>query len=414
MDWLATQHAQDWPQMLFWSNRTQSIQTAGLGAAWMHVSHTDNHPAELRSLLDALPPDIRVFGGMRFAEHTPAPQWRSFGSSGWLLPRWQVERHNAQSTLALHILLQPEDTRETLQNKLKELQTEAERIQWHATPGTPAHWEWELVEHKPTRPQWLKALSQAQEAFQKGTLEKVVLARESRFQRPHAMTPLALLRTLHKQTNDTFVFLFQFSHEAAFLGATPERLYYRSQQHIHSEALAGTRARGSTTEEDERLGQALLNSDKDRVEQALVSEQLVQHFGELCHDIQTEPVSLRKLTHIQHLCSKIDGSLQPGLSDMDILQLLHPTPAVGGRPTTQALQTIQELEPFDRGWYAAPIGWQSSQRSEFAVGIRSALTTPDAIYLYTGAGILSASESQAEWSEINDKLRPFLSMTGES
>ncbi|MEZ4744549.1 MAG: chorismate-binding protein [Calditrichia bacterium] len=88
--------------------------------------------------------------------------------------------------------------------------------------------------------------------------------------------------------------------------------------------------------------------------------------------------------------------------------MLHPTPAVGGYPKDLALPKISELEPFDRGWYAGPIGWFSKNAAEFAVAIRSGMVYHNKLLLYAGAGIVPGSEPEKEWDELENKISNFM------
>ena len=194
-----------------------------------------------------------------------------------------------------------------------------------------------------------------------------------------------------------------------FLGASPERLFSRSHRTISCDALAGTVARGGSLVHDEQLGKALLQSPKDRYEQKLVFDVLKALLQEVCEDVSAcrEP-TLRKFQHVQHLWSPLNGTLREGVSDLDLLQHLHPTPAVGGRPTSRALEILAQGEPFDRGWYAAPVGWVGPQSSDFTVAIRSALVHQKQVRLYAGAGIVPDSVAEAEWQELEEKIKTFV------
>jgi menaquinone-specific isochorismate synthase len=91
---------------------------------------------------------------------------------------------------------------------------------------------------------------------------------------------------------------------------------------------------------------------------------------------------------------------------------LHPTPAVGGHPTSDALKAIRDLEPFDRGWYAGPVGWIGSRGAEFAVALRCGLVRRDTLSLYSGCGIVEGSKPDAEWKEIEQKISDFIRVFG--
>jgi menaquinone-specific isochorismate synthase len=95
-----------------------------------------------------------------------------------------------------------------------------------------------------------------------------------------------------------------------------------------------------------------------------------------------------------------------------VLRALHPTPAVGGYPRGEALEEIQALEPFDRGWYAGPVGWIGAGGAEFAVGIRSGLVRGNRLTLFSGAGIVAGSVPESEWAEIEQKIGDFTRMFG--
>lgn len=120
-----------------------------------------------------------------------------------------------------------------------------------------------------------------------------------------------------------------------------------------------------------------------------------------------------RLARRMHLFAGMWGVLSDKVSDADLMRALHPTPAVGGVPTKVAMEAIAHHEPFDRGWYAGPVGWIGANASEFAVGIRSALVERNRIALYAGAGIVEGSTAEGEWEEIEQKISDFTkSLTG--
>jgi len=100
--------------------------------------------------------------------------------------------------------------------------------------------------------------------------------------------------------------------------------------------------------------------------------------------------------------------LRPETTDADVLARLHPTPATAGEPVAAARQWLGENEPFDRGWYAGPVGWVGRDAAEFAVALRCGLAVQSNLILFAGAGIVPGSEPEAEAREIETKLSPFL------
>jgi isochorismate synthase len=181
-------------------------------------------------------------------------------------------------------------------------------------------------------------------------------------------------------------------------------------------ALAGSAPRGETEEEDRRLGSELLASQKNRAEHEFVTAMLRDSLGHLCSKtwIADTPELLR-LKNIQHLQTAIVGELLPDRSILEALDMLHPTPAVGGTPTASALAFIRAYENLDRGWYAGPIGWIDLQgNGEFAVALRSALLESRRATLFAGCGIVKDSDPEAEYAESCLKLQVILrSLSGE-
>ena len=208
---------------------------------------------------------------------------------------------------------------------------------------------------------------------------------------------------------NSYHYCFQLDKGIAFWGASPERLYKRSGDKIFVEAIAGTRSRGNSKEEDEFLGDELMNSEKDRREHEFVVKNVKQALERLGCSVQKNGrVSLLKLDKVQHLSLSIQGILPKDISDGDILTTLHPTSAVGGSPTDNALKYIHSHEPFCRGWYAGPVGWLGNDSVEFAVAIRSGIIDGSQMDVYTGAGIISGSKPEEEWQEMDTKFNSFI------
>jgi menaquinone-specific isochorismate synthase len=138
-----------------------------------------------------------------------------------------------------------------------------------------------------------------------------------------------------------------------------------------------------------------------------------EKLAELCDDI-AEPSdrTLLRLSNVSHIYSKLSGKLRAGLSVGDVVGCLHPTPAVCGIPSENALRLIGELEPFHRGWYAGTAGIIGRDYSEMAVAIRSALVSDNKVSLFAGSGIVDGSTPTQEWLELEYKIAPALRILG--
>ena len=204
------------------------------------------------------------------------------------------------------------------------------------------------------------------------------------------------------------VFAYQLSEEETFLGSTPEKLYERNNLEIASDALAGTKPKGKTQEEEEKFRQELVESDKEQREFAFVKDFLFSTLTSKCNTLHWQTPSIRSSSTVQHLYQKLIGQLKEGITDRDLIALLHPTPALGGKPKRAALEHLMNEEPFARGWYGAPIGWIEQNSADIAVAIRSCLMQKNTMHLFAAAGIVKGSDPMQEWEEIEHKLSQFL------
>jgi menaquinone-specific isochorismate synthase len=210
------------------------------------------------------------------------------------------------------------------------------------------------------------------------------------------------------------LFLFQIDSHQTFLGVTPEKLYCRRGSFIASEAMAGSRPRGQTPSEDERFKQELLHSDKEKREFAFVKQFIHAELAPLCHTMHWEETKVIQTAAMHHLYSRLTGTLKEKVTDRQLLQALHPTPAMGGFPRHHALSHLKEEESFSRGWYASPLGWITPEEADFAIAIRCALIDGKEMRLFSGTGIVEGSHPDKEWEEMNYKISPYLSCTSRS
>ncbi len=176
-------------------------------------------------------------------------------------------------------------------------------------------------------------------------------------------------------------------------------------------AIAGSIARGTTPGADGALARALLASAKDRHEHELVVRAIRDSIAPLCDRLDVpEAPQVLALANVQHLLTPITAHLAARCRLLDLVDRLHPTPAVAGHPRAAALHELRERERIERGWYAGPVGWMNLDGDgELAVAIRSALLSGNQATLYAGAGIVAGSDPEAELAETRLKLQPLLS-----
>jgi isochorismate synthase len=256
---------------------------------------------------------------------------------------------------------------------------------------------------------WQQLVAGAAQDIRDGQLEKVVLARQVRLPAEAVVDAATALARLRRETTSGLIFAVA-SAGRCFLGATPERLVRLQDGQVQTAALAGSRRRGATVAEDAALEQELLRSSKDRWEHAIVARDLTDGLGAAGVELAPTPRSVvLKLGSVQHLYTPLAGSVDSDCTILDLLERLHPSPAVGGYPRAEALAWIREREGMDRGWYAGPIGWMDTVgNGDFAVGIRSALLDRYGALLFAGCGIMGDSRPEDEFGESELKLRPML------
>jgi menaquinone-specific isochorismate synthase len=282
---------------------------------------------------------------------------------------------------------------------------------------------------------WGRLVAGAVARIDDGALGKVVLARQIAVTANRPFVTSDVLSRLLALYPTCMVFRVD-----GFLGASPELLIERRGTHVASHPLAGTIGRSGDLATDEALIAGLLASPKERSEHAYVVEGLRATLGPACEslDVPGKPTVL-ELRNVSHLATRLAGVLSavadspagtgdspgpghgggrshgpahPGLAVPSALQLVarvHPTPAVGGTPTDAAVAYIGEVEGFDRGRYAGPVGWMDAHGDgSWAIALRSARVEDNHASMYAGVGIVAGSQPRTELEETQLKLQALL------
>lgn len=258
---------------------------------------------------------------------------------------------------------------------------------------------------------WYKeAVEAGVRGIRQGRYEKIVLARALDLKKERGFDALGSLNRLRTQFPECFACSVGNERGQSFIAAAPERLLKVSSGKLLTEALAGSAPRGKHVQEDAFYGQGLLSSEKDLREHQVVIDSIVRHLKALgiSYNISKRP-KLRKLANVQHLLSLIEAELPEGVNLLDVVERLHPTPAVGGSPLGAATKDIASIENFERGLYAGTVGWFDHQGDgEFVVAIRSALIDKRKARLYAGCGIVEGSDPGQEHEETEIKFEAIL------
>jgi menaquinone-specific isochorismate synthase len=246
------------------------------------------------------------------------------------------------------------------------------------------------------------SVEKAISAISAGELEKVVLARDLVLPVDSEIDLASVLAKLHQRYPHCWTYKV-----GAVFGASPELLIRSQGGEVSARVLAGTAGRGTDPDVDRAIADGLAHSLKNKHEHLYAVQSLVDALEPYCSVIEAdeEPFSLA-LPDLWHLATDVRGKLRDQTSLLDVVKALHPTAAVAGTPRDAAMQLIDELEPFDRGGYAGPVGWLSSDGSgEIAIALRGGVIEQGQIRALAGCGIVSESESEAELSETELKFR---------
>jgi isochorismate synthase len=364
-------------------------------------------------LADALGSDPILLGGLGFTGRLPADDdpWAPFGSASLVLPTFTLTQGGASADLTVAIAPGRRDDPDPDEVEVAWSDLAAASRDTPATTVSPRPLH--VVDERPDRTAWDRTVGMFAGAVGRGRIDKVVLARRVTFDAGSDFDVDAALRHLAATAPESTTYAFTRGG-ATFLGATPERLAVTVGRTFETVAIAGSAPRGTDPESDARFAAALLASEKDREEHAVVVDTLRAGLAPIAETLTiADAPRILPLRHVQHLATPISGVLRDEAGLLALAALLHPTPAVGGAPRADALAMIDEHEGFDRGWYAGPVGWLGADGDgELMVALRCGIVVGRRATLFAGCGIVADSDPAREWEESRLKLRTMIAALG--
>jgi anthranilate synthase component I len=238
---------------------------------------------------------------------------------------------------------------------------------------------------------------------------QVVLSQ--RMRQPYAGHPLSLYRSLRSLNPSPYLLYFDMGNFHV-VGSSPEILVKQEGETITLRPIAGTRPRGGTREEDERLAAELLADPKECAEHLQLLDLGRNDVGRVAQTgtvTVTEHMVIERYSHVMHIVSNVEGRLKPGLSNIDVLRATFPAGTVSGAPKVRAMEIIDELEPTKRGIYAGAVGYLGFNGDmDVAIAIRTAVVKNETLFVQAGAGIVADSVPENEWQETCNKARAIL------
>ena len=223
--------------------------------------------------------------------------------------------------------------------------------------------------------------------------------------------PLSLYRSLRTLNPSPYMYFFDFG-DFQVVGASPEILVRLEGDKVTLRPIAGTRRRGATPEEDRALAAELLADPKERAEHVMLIDLGRNDVGRIAKTGSvkvTENMVIERYSHVMHIVSNVEGTLQPGLDAMAVLKATFPAGTVTGTPKVRSMEIIDELEPVKRGVYAGACGYLGYHGDmDLAIAIRTGVIKNGELHVQAAAGIVADSVPESEWNETNIKARALL------
>ncbi len=342
-------------------------------------------------------PGAIAVGGFAFAEQEGHPRSPGFADAMFLIPERVFWKGRGGETIETRWSAPGADADTTT----GESGTPADGSDRTAEEPTRAR-EWD-------REGWIAAVRATLARVQEGAFSKAVLARSIDVALAERLSPVEILRSIRAAYPTCYRFLISDGRGTAFLGASPERLVRLVGGEVSTEAVAGT-LRREPGDDEESLARTLARSAKDRSEHEMVVRYLLETLRLDCVDLHApDGPGVMRLPHLLHLRTPVRGRVRGNGNVIDLVERLHPTPAVAGMEPKQALAWIRSVEPGGRGWYAGPVGWVNARgEGDFAVGIRSLAVRGRRARLFAGSGIVLGSDPDLEWEETEVKMKGIL------
>jgi anthranilate synthase component I len=282
-----------------------------------------------------------------------------------------------------------------------------------AVPGRllPAFTEVEPLEPSinMTREQYVKMTEAMQEYIRAGDIFQVVPSQ--RFEVPFDSSPVDLYRALRLVNPSPYMFILKLGG-MTLVGSSPE-LHVRCEEgKVQIRPIAGTRPRGKTPEEDDRLTAELLADPKERAEHVMLVDLARNDVGRVCkfNSVRlTDFMITERYSHVMHIVSNVEGELNPGHSAYDVMRATFPAGTVSGSPKIRAMQIIADQEPTCRGTYAGAVGYFGfSGNLDSCIAIRTLLLKDGKAYLQAGGGLVADSTPLGEYQESINKAKAGL------
>lgn len=252
----------------------------------------------------------------------------------------------------------------------------------------------------PDKSEYIHLIKDTIEHIRKNQLGKIVISRPSCYE--IKLNPLSVFKDLIQSYPSACIYLFTHPEVGTWLGATPETLIKKEGNTIKTMSLAGTQKAG---EEDKF-------SEKEKLEQQLVTDFILDTLNSIdgISKVETEGPEIVGAANLLHLRTQFEAEINSDFNLDQLLEKLHPTPAVAGLPRAEALEFIKRMEQYQRGFYSGYFGLSHGGDAHYFVNLRCMEVFPTFVVLFAGGGITADSIAEAEWEETQNKMETLLAV----
>jgi anthranilate synthase component 1 len=356
------------------------------------------------------------YDAVRYIEPKLAETWKPGGIDTPDILLLQCEEvaviDNLSGRLYLIVYADPAES-EAFARAKRRLAGLVDKLQYSVTAPAVKRGATHSVEREFPKADYLAAVARAKEYIAAGDMMQVQVGQ--RLRKRYTESPLSLYRALRSLNPSPYMYFYDMG-EFQIVGASPEILV--RQEHtpagdkVTIRPLAGTRPRGATIEQDLALEAELKGDPKERAEHVMLIDLARNDIGRIAKTGSvkvTEAFAIERYSHVMHIVSNVEGILNDGMSNLDVLKATFPAGTLTGAPKVRAMEIIDELEPVKRGIYGGACGYLSyAGDMDVAIAIRTGIVKDGTLYVQAAAGVVADSVPEMEWRETEAKARALL------
>tara|TARA_Y100001970_G_C14156413_1_gene815841 strand:+ start:41 stop:1435 length:1395 start_codon:yes stop_codon:yes gene_type:complete len=339
-------------------------------------------------------------------------EWRRFPKGKFILPECMITLSKNQTWITIIKKIDSDKSSNTLYNEILKIYDSIYQNNM-LKPLTPINIL--NINDNIEKNDYLNIVDEIIDKVKSNNISKIVFARSKHISFDRPLDLRNIMKMIQDIYPDCINFFVKFPKSGIFFGSTPERLILKNGNYIKTQAIAGTMKRGINLDEDISIATKLKTDKKNIKEHKYVIDEITKILNAKLNTLKvSKKPKILKLKQLQHLVSNISGYLKTDTHILELVNILHPTPAIAGTPTDKALKLINHYEKNNRGWYSGPLGWiDKNGDGDFCVALRSGYINNNDLQLFSGGGIVADSNSEDEWEETELKFRTILDLFNE-